>query len=479
MKTRPLSAITAVTAALVLAGCAGGAAPSAGSATSTPTPAGPASSSAGPASSATGAATGAATGSSATAATSAAPLSGTVTFRSWSPIEQTTKQMVDAFQSEHPGTTITPTVFNYPDYLVDLQTRAGSDSMPDIVGLQPGALTQQYRDKLMPLNQCAETTWGADWQKKFFPIGIEQARMGNPEGDENFYMLPVLTQTVNLWANSQILADKGVTPPKTWDELVAATQKLGGEDYAPFLLPAKDSWLRNVVFLQIANNIAPGLVYQAEAGTAQWTDPKIVSAFEYWGKLFSDGIAQKGAIGLDAYPSGANQFEAGNAAMIPLGAWWIQQSDPTKSDIPPLSVGMSGFEPFLFPTIPGGAAESQYVGGIDVGFRIAKNTKNPELACAVLADWIAGAGAQKLVNTFNDVPAVTGLNPEKFTSDKQQAMWKTFTEDWLPKVKYSRYFDDPKLDQAVADALSAVATGQQDPTAAARSVQQVQDSLGR
>ena len=403
--------------------------------------------------------------------------SDTVTFRSWSPIEQTTKQMIEAFEAENEGT-IDATIFNYPEYIVDLQSRAASNTMPDIVGLQPGALTQQYRDYLMPLQECAADTWGDDWQSKFYPIGIEQSRMGNPEGDENFYSLPILTQTVNLWANTQIFDEQGQEIPTTWEELEASVDAMSGNDFAPFLLPAKDSWLRNVVFLQIVNNVAPGLVYEAEGGTASWTDPQIVKGFEYWQKLFTDGIAQEGAIGLDAYPSAVNQFEAGNAAMIPLGAWWIQQSDPTKTDIPPLSEGMSGYRPFLFPTIPGGAAESQFVGGIDGSLGIAKNTANPELACKVLTDFIAGSGAQKLVNTMNDVPAVTGLSPEVFTSDRQEEIWNLFVDEWLPQVQYSRYFESPDIDQAVADALSALATGGTTPEEAAASVQAVQDSLG-
>ncbi|WP_282845740.1 ABC transporter substrate-binding protein [Microbacterium oxydans] len=403
--------------------------------------------------------------------------SDTITFRSWSPIEQTTRQMIEAFQAENEGSKIDATIFNYPEYLVDLQSRASSNTMPDVLGLQPGALTQQYRENLMPLQDCAAETWGDDWQSKFYPIGIEQARMGNPEGDDNFYSLPILTQTVNLWANSEIFDDAGLSVPKTWDELVQTTKDLSGGDAAPFLLPAKDSWLRNVVFLQIANNVSPGTVYEAEDGSVPWTDPAIVKAFDYWSKLFSDGIAQDGAIGLDAYPSAVNQFEAGNAAMIPLGAWWIQQSDPTKSDIPPLSEGMSGYEPFLFPTIPGGAAEPQFVGGIDVSLGISKNTANPELACKVLTDFIAGSAAQKLVNTMNDVPAVTGLAPEKFTSEKQEQIWNLFVDEWLPQVKYSRYFESPKLDQAVADALAAIATGDSTPQEAAESVQAVQDTL--
>ena len=405
--------------------------------------------------------------------------SNAVTFRSWSPIAQTTQQMVDVFEEKNPGTKIDATIFNFPEYLVDLQTRASSNTFPDIIGLQPGKLTQQYRENLMPLNQCAEDAWGADWEDKFHPIGLEQARLGNPEGDDNIYALPLLVQTVNLWANTQLFSEAGTEIPETWDDLKSAVDAMGGNGYAPFLLPAKDEWMRNVVFLQIANNLEPGLVYKAESGDISWTDDQIIEAFDYWRQLFADGIAQEGALGLDSYPTGANQFEAGNAAMIPLGAWWIQQSDPTKdqSTIPDLSKGMAGYEPFLFPTIPGGADQSQFVGGTDVALGISKDSKNPDLACKVLTDWIAGAGAQKLINTMNDLPAVKGLAPEKFTSDRQEEIWNTLSDDWMPQVKYSRYFESPAVDKAVADQLAAVADGSATPEGAAAAVQKVQDEV--
>lgn len=405
-----------------------------------------------------------------------------LTFRSWSPIEQTTKQMKDVFEEEHPGVTVDSTIFNYPEYLVDLQTRASSDTFPDVVGLQPGAMTQQFRDHLLPLQDCAARVWGDDWEDLFYPIGLDQARAGNPEGDDNYYSLPLLVQTVNLWANTEIMEETGQDIPETWDEMVAFVDATKGGDFAPFMLPAKDDWVRNVVFLQIANNVAPGLVYEAEAGEAEWTDPDIVTAFEYWEKLFTENIAQDGALGLDAYPSAANQFEAGNAATIPLGAWWIQQSDPTKDQdsIPPLARGMEGFWPFLFPTIPGGASEAQFVGGIDVALGISKNSANPDEACDLVADWIAGSGGQKLINTMNDIPAVPNLEPEEFVSERQEEIWNLFVNDWLPNVKYSRYFDDPKMDQAVADALAQLATGAITPEQAGESIQVVQDEvLGR
>lgn len=49
--------------------------------------------------------------------------------------------------------------------------------------------------------------------------------------------------------------------------------------------------------------------------------------------------------------------------------------------------------------------------------------------------------------------------------------------DWLPNVKYSRYLADPKVDQAVNDALAALASGQTTPQDAAASVQKVQDQV--
>jgi raffinose/stachyose/melibiose transport system substrate-binding protein len=351
--------------------------------------------------------------------------------------------------------------------------------MPDLMGLHVGAEVQQYRSKLMPLQDCAAKTWGDDWKSKFYPIGIDQARLGNPDGDENFYSLPILTQTVNMWANSEILEANNVAVPKTWDELVSAAKKLSGHDYAPFMLPAGESWVRDMVFMQIVNNVNPGLIYKAEDGSDSWTNADVVKAFDYWGKLFTEKIAQPGALSLMAYPDAANQFEAGNAAMIPLGAWWIQQSDPTREGTPPLSYGLKGFEPFLFPTLPGGAAEAQLVGGVDVALGISKDTKNPDLACKALTDFIAGDSAQKLMNTLNDLPAVIGLAPQKFTSDKQKAIYESLTNDWMPKVTYARYLKSPETDTGLGDVLSAIGAGDMTPKQAAEKMQTIQDQVNK
>jgi raffinose/stachyose/melibiose transport system substrate-binding protein len=408
-----------------------------------------------------------------------AKATGTVTFESWSPVEGTTKQMVAAFKTVDSDVTIETTILNYPEYITDLKTKAAAGAFPDIVGLQPGSLTQLYRGKLLPLQTCAEQLWGSDWESKFYPIGVEQARLGNPDGDENFYALPILTQTINLWATIPLLEKAGLSaPPTTWAELKTAVEKLRKAGTTGFMLPAKDGWVRRAIYIQIANNVAPGLFYEAQSGEAEWTDAKLVEAMSWWERLFTEKIVQPGALGLDAYPSVQQAALQGKAPIFPFGAWWQQEADPTKADRTPLAVGLAGYEPFLFPTIPGGASESQLVGGIDVALGISRETKNPDAACAVLGDWIGGKGAQALINTFNDLPAYKGISPAKFENARQEQIWDKFTNEWMPAVKWQQQPESPEITTALEDATAAVASGQKSPAAAMQDVQEVQDELG-
>ena len=397
----------------------------------------------------------------------------TVTYRSWSPVIQTLEKMVEATEAATPGIKIDVKTFNYPEYLVDLQTRANAGDMPDLVGLEPGALTQQYREFLAPAQACAQSTWGDDWQSKFFPLAVDQVRLGNPDGDENFYGLPVLTQTINLWYTVPVMEDLGLKPPTTYDELKALAEAARSAGYAPMMIGAGDGWIRRDVFMQLIHNIAPGLIYQAEVGDVPWTDPRFVEAMQVWQNMFNDGIFQDGALGLSHYPGAVEVIESARAATFPMGAWWQQQaagSNPT-----PLSENLSGYAAFKFPDVTGNGAPDDFLGGIDVMIGITKDA-DYDAACKVLTDWIGGAGAQALINTFNDLPAFVGLRPEQFGSDNQEAVWDMFTEEWLPTVKYARQLASPDVKQALEDALAAVAAGDQTPAEGMAAVQAAYDA---
>ncbi len=394
-----------------------------------------------------------------------------VTFRSWSPIRETTNKMIAAFEANNPDIKIKATIFNYPEYLVDLRTRAASDTLPDIIGLEPGAFTQVYREFLMPLRDGAEKYWGKNWQDKFYPIGIDQARLGNPAGDENFYGLPVLDQTINLWYTVPLFEEAGFEPPKTYDELLEVAEYFNRKGIAPLMVGALDGWLRRDVYMQLIHNIAPGLIYKAEVGEAKFTDEPFVEAMRWWKRLFDDGIIQIGALGLSAYPGSMELIEGGRAAMFPMGAWWQQQA--TRPSPPPLSKGLVGYAPMRFPDVTDkGGPPEDLLGGIDVMLGITKSAKDLDGAYRVLVDFISGDAAQALINTFNDLPAFKGLNPEFYETEHQKKVWKIFTEEWMPNVRYARQLVDADVKQAFEDALAAVAAGEVTPE---KGMQMVQD----
>src|ERR1700720_4183131 len=78
-----------------------------------------------------------------------------ITVWSWF-IPSTMAKSIKAFEEKNPGLEVRYTYYNYsPEYITALKAAAASNSLPDIIGLQPGSLTQQYREQLGPLNSPA------------------------------------------------------------------------------------------------------------------------------------------------------------------------------------------------------------------------------------------------------------------------------------------------------------------------------------
>jgi Bacterial extracellular solute-binding protein len=71
-----------------------------------------------------------------------------ITVWSWF-ISSTMAKSIKAFEEKNPGLEVKYTYYNYsPEYITSLKAAAASNSLPDIIGLQPGSLTQQYREQV-------------------------------------------------------------------------------------------------------------------------------------------------------------------------------------------------------------------------------------------------------------------------------------------------------------------------------------------
>jgi len=395
-----------------------------------------------------------------------------VTVWSWF-VQSTMQKSIDAFQKAHPDIKVTYTYYNYsPEYITALKAAAASGSLPDVIGLQPGSLTQQYRENLEPVDQLAAKTWGEGWQDKVFPVNRRQMQMGNPAGDKNNYIVPQESQVLCIWYNRKLFDQLKISVPKTYADLKGAAKALTDGGYIPMFQGAADGWQNENVFLMLANQFSPGIIDKAQAGQAPWTSPELVSAMKAWKGLFDDGIFQQGALGAHAYPTGAQLFAQGRVGMMALGSWWMQESKFP----PPLSEfvqNMDGFDFFYLPAVKDGGAASPPVGGIDIGYGLTKNgAKNPE-AWTFLSELTNGVGLQEALNDLNDLPAFSGHEPKGDITDHVKEMSARFMAD-LPKAENQR-FASPAVSEALDNALAGVAAGSLEPEAALASVQAATD----
>ncbi len=396
-----------------------------------------------------------------------------LTLWTWSPIERTAKKMVADFEAKHPDIKINYSNYNYdPEYLAALSAGAAANNLPDIIGTQPGSLTQQYRDYLVPLDSYAKKAWGDNWTDKFYKIASSQIKLGNPSGDDNSYLLPIETQIINIYYNKTLFNQLGITVPKTYADLKAAAQKLKAAGKAPMFQGGADGWQNVNVYLMLVSQIDTKVFDEAQAGTVKWTDEKLVRAMKNWKKLFDDGIIQAGALSAHSYPDGVNALTSQNAGMIALGSWWPQEYTASNAA---QTVKDWVFDDFYLPPVEDGLTESQPIGGIDFGYAITKSCKNVDAAWTALQSFAAEEGNQACVNDLNDLSAFKGIQPTGSIPDSI----KTQVKDYSSKLDecMNQRIGEPTVQTALQDALAGVASGELTPEAGMENVQKAQDKL--
>ena len=359
-----------------------------------------------------------------------------VSIWTWTPIPRTINKMISAFENDNTLIKISYTNYNYnPEYLAALAAGAGSNTLGDILGLQPGSLTQQYKDYLIDLSSYAKAEWGENWMEKFYKIDADQIKLGNAAGDDSVYILPVESQIINIIYNKKIFDELGLSVPTTWQQLKDVSKKLTQGGYAPLYFGGADGWQHVNLFLMLAYQ-SGDFVTKAQNGSAKWTDPVFEKTMEAFKDMFDSGIIQVGALSNNAYPDGVNLFTAGKVGMMALGSWWWQEyTAPEPVD----------------------------------------NVKNCEAAWKVLTSFIGGKANQEAINDLNNLPAFKGIEPQGAIP----ANLKTQINAYASKldVAVNQRIASPEIEIALQNACQGVASGQLTIKKALSDLQAAQDKV--
>ncbi|WP_405062114.1 ABC transporter substrate-binding protein [Kribbella sp. NBC_01505] len=195
--------------------------------------------------------------------------------------------------------------------------QASSKTLPDVLMLDnPDVQQIAATGALAPLNDLG---LNAD--------GVIQGMVDATSYQGKLYGLAPVTNTIALFYNKDMLAEAGVQPPKTWDELKAAAQKLTKPGRYGIAFNANATYEGSWQFLP-----------------AMWTNggdetdlksPQVAEALQLWVDLVRSGSASKSVINW-TQGDAKDQFVAGKAAMMVNGPWQIpalQESPKVKWDV--------------------------------------------------------------------------------------------------------------------------------------------------
>ena len=398
----------------------------------------------------------------------------------WSPITRTAEKMIDAFEKANPDITIDYTNYNYnPEYLQALSAASASDNLADIVGLQPGSLTQTYSDYLIDLSDYAKAEWGDDWTSVYDNVTQSQLQLGNKDGDDGHYILPIETQDIYVEYNKTLFEQLGLKVPTTYDELVEVSKTLRDNGYAPLFFGGADGWQHVNLLLMCTSQISDTLFDECQNGEKAWTCDEMKQAMTNYKKLFDDGVMQDGSLSSTSYSDGTTLFLAGQAGMMLLGSWWAQEY--TSEDVSD-AVANWDYDYFYLPALEEGLSDSKAIGGVDFGYGITKNCENPDLAWKALVSFATGEGAQEIANDMNNHLSYPNIEPDTSAMVERDGLQNVVDEfnrsgKDIAAGLVNQRIAEPTIETAIQEAMQGLIGGTYSVDEATQHIQDAQDAL--
>jgi raffinose/stachyose/melibiose transport system substrate-binding protein len=246
----------------------------------------------------------------------ASDLSGEITVWDWNYETEiwgkALKQIDAEFLALHPGVTIKHLAQPHANYYQLWQTANSTQSGPDVLQMHAGTFgVLTYPDSLEPLNDRITSEMRSSikgWESVaggFDPNGTIYGIPGNLSGWVFYY-------------NKALFADAGIAePPKTWDDLIAASEKLKAAGILPFALGNHDG----LGTLQYLNIIFPGDFNEADSvalanGEIPYNGEAFTRVNQKLLDLIEAGYFDPGFASLSQWTDAVDSFASGQSAMI-------------------------------------------------------------------------------------------------------------------------------------------------------------------
>lgn len=277
---------------------------------------------------------------------------------------QAMQKAIDGFHAENPD--IKVNFVQIPDAATVLQTRATQNDLPDIFGI-----TTSNTYELM-----FESGLIMDLTGQPFLENVEPSTLALSAYQDKIYRLPYSLSCYGLYVRTDIFEANGIALPSTWEELIAACEKLKTAGIYGFALPDKTMVYQRMerVMSMLADNDDD---FKAiAAGTLNPADSKVLRVFAESALQVADytNPESKGA----AYDESYQMFIGDGGAMTINGQWSLGTLLNFKPD---LKVAM-------IPLPNPDGEDNKVIVSIDTGFCISNTTKHSD-ACLKFLEYMS------------------------------------------------------------------------------------------
>ena len=280
------------------------------------------------------------------------------------------------------------------------------------------------------------------------------------------YGVPSVGVTHGIYYNKAIFNKYQIQEPATWDEFIAACEKLRLAGETVIAQGAADnSWILNrVIFCGLGANFYGGESARQGLmkGTMKLTDANFVDAFEAVNSLVKYMPAGYKTLG---YEDSKVLFASGKAAMFIGGSWEInvlQKLGATSS-----TTG------WFAPPVKKAGDKLQYCFQLDAGIGLNKNSRHSAEAIEYIK-WVSGSEYATAVMT--ELPGFFSYTPGSSTLSNPlaQKMFNTAANSTLTIRLMDEKFNSksPTGDALMNDALQGMLLGTYTPQSAAAYVQE-------
>lgn len=233
--------------------------------------------------------------------------------------------MAKAFEAQNPGVKIVVETRGVDEHKTALRLAASSKQGPDIyfswTGL--GASGEYVKAGLSEPLDRYYAQYG--WEKVFSPAALTLAIKDQSGG---VHGVPFTVNGYGLYYNLDLFRQAGIQgEPKTYDELIAANDKLVAAGIAPITFGGAANWhLMRLLDVILEKKCSAATHDALIALTADWSKETCVTASFEELKVWNDKYILQPYMGIGQEQS-FNLFVAGKAAMMLEGDWLVGQLD--------------------------------------------------------------------------------------------------------------------------------------------------------